>query len=51
MRVMENGVMRDATQEEIALWEQESQGIPSTLPTDSERLDALENAIRKGLSL
>lgn len=48
-KCIENGVIRDATPEEIAEWEQQEK-IPQIL-TDSQRLDALEIAIKEGLKL
>lgn len=51
MRVYDNGVYRDATLEETAAWELELQNTPPMSPTPDERIDALEEAIRKGMSL
>lgn len=49
MRVYDNGVYREATPEEIEEWGKQEQ-YPR-IPTDAERIDALEDAIRKGMSL
>lgn len=49
MVVCENGVYRDATAEEIATWE--NHPPIEFLPTDSDRIDALESAIQKGMML
>lgn len=49
MRVFDNGTYRDATPEEIAEWEQQEQS--THIQTDSERIDALETAIKEGLKL
>ena len=49
MRVLDNGKYRDATPEEIAEWEKQ-QPAPR-IQTDTERIDALEESIRKGMSL
>lgn len=49
MRVFDNGKYRDATPEEIAEWEKQEPA--PRIPTDAERIDALEEAIRKGMSL
>ena len=49
MRIYDNGVYRDATPEEIAEWEKQEPSL--RIPTDAERIDALEEAIRKGMSL
>lgn len=48
-KCIENGVVREATPEEIAEWEK--QELSPRIPTDAERIDALEEAIRKGMSL
>ena len=48
-KCIENGVIRDATPEEIAEWEK--QETSQKIQTDTERLDSLEEAIRKGMSL
>lgn len=48
-KCVENGAIRDATPEEIAEWEK--QKLSPRAPTDGERIDALEEAIRKGMSL
>lgn len=49
MRVLDNGKYRDATPDEIAEWEKQE---PSPrIQTDTERIDALEESIRKGMSL
>lgn len=46
MRILENGEYRDATAEEIALIEaEETAGGESALPTQEERLQALESAM------
>lgn len=42
MKVFENGVIRDATLEEIATWEEEAQNTPEPTPTPEERLTLLE---------
>lgn len=48
-KCIENGVIRDATPDEIAEWEKQE---PSPrIQTDTERIDALEESIRKGMSL
>ena len=49
MRVLDNVIYRDATDKEIAEWEQQEQ--PQYVPTDAERIGALEEAIRKGMML
>lgn len=49
MRIFDGEKYRDATKEEIAEWEQQKQ--EPHVPTDSERLDALETAIKEGLKL
>lgn len=45
LRVLENGVYRDATPEEIATWEQEAAQQPSPEPTTEERIAALEEQL------
>ena len=42
MRILENGVYRDATAEEIAALEQEATQEPTVEPSLEERLAALE---------
>lgn len=49
MKVYENGVSREMTPEELEEWE--SQPTIEILPTDTERIDVLETAIRKGMML
>ena len=51
MKICENGVMRDATQEEIAAYEKEIEAGKNAPMNNSERLDALEAAIKEGLRL
>lgn len=49
MIVCDNGVIRDATPDEIAAWENHPPIEP--VLSDSERIDALETAIKEGLKL
>lgn len=42
MRVCENGVYRDATPEEIAVWEEVAETMPDPTPTPEERIQRLE---------
>ena len=51
MRIYDNGLYRDATQEEIESIEKEIEASKNALPNDSERIDALEQAIKEGLKL
>ena len=46
MRICENGVYRDATQEEIANWEQSMSEAPAPEPTTEERIAALEEELK-----
>lgn len=50
MRIYDNGAYRDATDEEVAFWDRQELPDNNTL-SDSERLDALEPAIKEGLKL
>lgn len=49
MRVYDNGIYRDATPEEIEEWEKQD-ALPH-VQTDSERINVLESAIRRGMML
>lgn len=49
MIVCDNGTYRPETEEELAAWSNPPQN--DYPPTDAERIDALEEAIRKGMSL
>lgn len=51
MRIFDGETYRDATEEEIAALKAMQEQIPPPTPTPEERLDALENALKKGLSL
>ena len=42
MKIVENGIMRDMTPEEIAAWEQSIADTPAPEPTPEERIAALE---------
>ena len=46
MRICENGVYRDATQEEIAALEQAATQQPAPEPTAEERIAALEKELK-----
>ena len=41
-KVMDNGIIRSPTQEEIAAWEEVAQNAPEPIPTPEERIAALE---------
>lgn len=45
LRVLENGVYRDATPEEIASWNQKFEQKPTLEPTPEERIAALEEEL------
>ena len=45
MRIYINGIIRDATPEEIAVWEQEVAQQPVPEPTPEERIAALEEEL------
>ncbi len=49
--VWDNGILRDATAEELANWESMAEQTPAPVPTAEERLDALEAAIMRGVEL
>ena len=44
-RVYDSGIYRDATQEEIAAWEQSITDTPAPEPTAEERIAALEEEL------
>ena len=46
MRVYDSGIYRDATQEEIAAWEQSIADTPAPEPTTEERIAALEEELK-----
>ena len=50
-KVLDCGVYRDMTPEEIEALEEAQEQVPAPVPTAEERLDALEAAIQKGLNL
>lgn len=45
MKICENGIIREMTPEEVAEYEALAQEAPMPLPTEAERLDALESAV------
>lgn len=45
MRIYVNGIIRDATPEEIAVWEQETARHPASEPTTEERIAVLEEQL------
>lgn len=49
MKIYVNGVPRELTPEEFEAWKNQKE--INRAPTDAERIDALEDAIRKGMSL
>lgn len=51
MRVWDNGTYRDMTPEEVEAWRAAQEQTPPPPPTAEERLEALEAALKKGLSL
>lgn len=51
MRIYDNGLYRDMTPEEVAAMEDMAEQAPAPAPTAEERLEALEAALKKGLSL
>ena len=51
MKKIVNGVIEMISDEELDAWGHENEKDFSYSPTDAERLDALEEAIRKGMSL
>lgn len=51
MRVWDNGTYRDMTPEEVEAWKAAQGQAPAHVPTAEERLEALEAALKKGLSL
>ena len=46
MRIYVNGIIRDATPEEIAAWEKEVAKQPTSEPTTEERIAALEQELK-----
>lgn len=42
MRILENGVYRDATPEEITAWQEAAETMPEPTPTPEERIQRLE---------
>ena len=46
MRIYVNGIIRDATPKEIAVWEQETARHPASEPTPEERIAALEEELK-----
>lgn len=53
MRIYDNGTYRDMTPEEVAAMEDMAaqDQVHAPVPTAEERLEALEAALKKGLSL
>ncbi len=49
MKILENGVYREATPEEIAEWAAEAAAAPPPEPTDAEKIAALLAAIEGGI--
>lgn len=45
MKICENGIVRDMTQEEIAAWDQAAQEKPEQPSTVEDRVQILEEAI------
>lgn len=50
-KVLDCGVYRDMTPEEIEAMEEAQEQVPAPVPTAEERLDAIESALKKGLNL
>lgn len=50
-KVLDCGVYRDMTPEEVQAMEEAQEQTPPHVPAPEERLDALEAAIQKGLNL
>lgn len=50
-KVLDCGVYRDMTPEEIEAMEEAQEQAPPHVPTPEERLDAIESALKKGLNL
>lgn len=46
MKIVENGIMRDMTHEEITAWEQSIAATPTQEPTTEERIAALEEEVK-----
>ena len=46
MKIVENGIMRDMTAEEIAAWEQSIADTPAQEPTTEERIAVLEEELK-----
>ena len=46
MKIYVNGIIRDATPDEIAAWEQETTQQPAPEPTPEERIAALEEELK-----
>lgn len=51
MRICDNGTYRDMTPEEEEAWRAAQDQVHAPVPTAEERLEALEAALKKGLSL
>lgn len=51
MKKYVNGQYIEMTNEEIEAWQADQEQAPAPMPTAEERLDALEAALKKGLSL
>ena len=46
MKIVEHGIMRDMTPEEIAAWEQSIADTPAPEPTPEERIATLEEELK-----